>query len=164
MKRSDIPLIESSLILEPGRSLQSYQSQATAISCEEAASVRDVPLSHELKSLILETSQGTIVVHVPGDKRVSLRAVKRALGTKQARLASRACLSQLGLTPGTVCAVLNPVWCLKHLISSDVLELSYVTTNDGTLKGYFVFSPKLLLTAEQKLLGVFSSSTGVTKL
>lgn len=157
MKQLDMSPEEGISTQEPGRSLQSYKSQTTVITCKEAALARHVPLSHELKSLILETPQGPIVVHVPGDKRVSLRAVKRAIGVKQARLASPSYLMQLGLTPGTVCAVLDPIWRLKHLISSDVLDLEYVTTNDGTLNGYFVFPPELLERAEQKLIGIFST-------
>lgn len=140
----------------PGLTLQSHRSSKATITCKDAATVRGVPLSNELKSIILNTSHGIIVVHVPGDKYVSLRAVKRTLGSAQAQLASLGVLSELGLTPGTVCAVLNPVWSLRHLISKEVLDLPYVTTNDGTKEGYFVFSPELLLKAEQVQVGVFS--------
>src|SRR5258708_5564540 len=77
-------------------------------------------------------SDGIVVVHVPGTKMISLRSVKRALGVKQARLASLSKLAELALTPGTVSPVLDPVWSLRHLISSDVLDLEYVTTNNGT--------------------------------
>jgi prolyl-tRNA editing enzyme YbaK/EbsC (Cys-tRNA(Pro) deacylase) len=140
----------------PGHTLQSHRASKATITCKDAAAVRGVPLSNELKSIILTTSNGIIVVHVPGDKYVSLRAVKLALGSAQAQLAAPSVLSELSLTPGTVCAVLDPVWSLRHLISKEVLDLTYVTTNDGTKEGYFVFSPELLLKAEQVQVGAFS--------
>jgi prolyl-tRNA editing enzyme YbaK/EbsC (Cys-tRNA(Pro) deacylase) len=78
----------------PGRTLESHLSSKAVITCKDAAAARGLPLTHELKSIILKTSHRILVVHVPGNKYVSLRAVKRALGSKQAQLASHIVLSE----------------------------------------------------------------------
>jgi prolyl-tRNA editing enzyme YbaK/EbsC (Cys-tRNA(Pro) deacylase) len=142
----------------PGLTLPSHPSSKAVVTCKDAAAARGIPLTNELKSIVLEANKEVVVVHVPGDKYVSLRAVKRTLGLTQAHLASPEMLSELVLTPGTVCAVLEPVWSLRHLISEEVFQLSYVSTNDGTLNGYFVFPPDLLLLAEHVQIGEFSRS------
>jgi len=54
----------------------------------------------------------------------------------------------MGVGRGTVCAVLEPVWSLPHLIDPSVLRLPYVTTNNGTPTGYYKFDPQILLRAE----------------
>jgi hypothetical protein len=78
---------------------------------------------------------------------ISLRRVKDVLETEQAKLASPETLSDIGLSPGTVSAILEPVWSLPHLIDRAVLALEFVTTNNRTKTGYFRFDPKVLLTA-----------------
>lgn len=115
------------------------------ISCKQAAEAREVPLQNELKTLILQTTDGLYAVHVRGDRRLSLRAVKRFLHIKEAHLLSIAELHQLGLSPGTVCPFLRPVWDMRQLLTSAILVLEFVTTNNGTHNGYFKVSPQELL-------------------
>ncbi len=78
---------------------------------------------------------------------ISLRSVKAVLETEQAKLASPGTLRDIGLSPGTVSAVLEPVWSLPNLIDRAVVALEFVTTNNRTTTGYFRFNPKILLTA-----------------
>ncbi len=56
-------------------------------------------------------------------------------------------LDVLGLSAGTVSAVLEPVWSLPHLASRRLLDLPQVMTNNGTRTGYFAFDPAVLLEA-----------------
>lgn len=132
----------------PGESMIPEWLSSPVTSCEEAALARGVPLEHELKTLLLETPTGLIAAHLRGDSRLSLRAVKRAIETEQAWMASEQILRDLGLVPGTISAVLSPVWGLPHLIDRTTLSLPFVTTSNGTLTGYFRFDPKILLTVE----------------
>ena len=125
--------------------IQAYALNNEVISCAEAADAKGIALGQELKSMVLYTSKGLFVAHLPGDKRIKYRSIKNLLSVREASLAGLDTLEELGLSPGTVCAVREPVWSLPHLISREVLQENFVSTNDGTRGGYLVFSPALLL-------------------
>lgn len=139
----------------PGLRMKTYFTETEVVSCEDAARSRGVPLTNELKTLILTTSKGLAAVHLPGNREVSLRAVKDEMECSEAHLANEEVLRSLNLSRGIVSAVLEPVWSLPHLVSRSVLALDYVTTNNGTLKGYLRFSPSLLLKAKRVRIGDF---------
>jgi|GEM_PF-1143854 len=139
--------------IPPGLRLKPLRIDAPVVTCEEAAKARGIPLANELKTLLLRTQQGVIAAHVPGDALVDFRKVKTILGTAEAYLLEPEELIHLRLSPGTVCAILDPIWSMKHLVSPRVLELNEVATNNGTLTGYFVFSPKVLLGAARADVG-----------
>jgi prolyl-tRNA editing enzyme YbaK/EbsC (Cys-tRNA(Pro) deacylase) len=143
--------------LAPGLGLASQPLDREVVSCVEAAAAKRIPLRHELKSLVLDTSRGTVVVHIPGDMQLSLRKVKRQLTVEEAFVAPPERMAALGLIPGTVCAVLDPVWSLPALVSRAVLSLDFVSTNNGTRCGYFRFAPEILLTAASVTLGRFET-------
>ena len=73
----------------PGAWLRRFELSERVVSCEEAADAKGVPLHHELKSLLLICDHGYALAHLHGDRRLSLRAVKDAMGTRQARLAAQ---------------------------------------------------------------------------
>jgi prolyl-tRNA editing enzyme YbaK/EbsC (Cys-tRNA(Pro) deacylase) len=139
----------------PGEKFPVFYLEAPVSSCEEAARARGIPLHQELKTLLLETHQGNVAVHLPGNGELSLRKVKERLETAQAYLADEEKLQELGLTPGTVSAVLDPVWSMPHLISRRLLTISKVMTNDGTPTGYFEFDPAVLAEATQVIVDDF---------
>ena len=120
---------------------------APVVSCESAAAAKGVALGRELKTLVLEADSGLVLAHLPGDRRLNLRAVKSCLPSRQARLAGLAALHALEIEPGTVTPFHPLLWQLPHVISRDVLELPWVTTNAGNLIEYIVFDPLLLLRA-----------------
>jgi prolyl-tRNA editing enzyme YbaK/EbsC (Cys-tRNA(Pro) deacylase) len=139
----------------PGLLLTPRYLDEQVITCEQAAAARGIPLAQELKTLIVRTDEGLIAVHISGDSKLSLRKVKTALGTSQAYLVSDTELAELGLSPGTVCAVLDPVWKLPHLVSHRVFALESVMTNNGTRTGYFTFHPSVLTEASEVSAGDF---------
>jgi prolyl-tRNA editing enzyme YbaK/EbsC (Cys-tRNA(Pro) deacylase) len=141
--------------IEPGLTMKDYLLDKPVVSCEEAAAAKCIPLENELKTLILETSRGYVALNLPGDSEADLRSVKAALEVEQAHLASPDELKALGLSPGTVCAVRKPVWDLPLLISRRLLRLAFVSTNNGTLRGFFKFEPSTLLTAQSVMIGDF---------
>jgi prolyl-tRNA editing enzyme YbaK/EbsC (Cys-tRNA(Pro) deacylase) len=141
----------------PGEHMRPAWVERQVFSCEEAAVARNVPLRNELKTLILETSAGLVAAHLRGDNEMSLRSVKDVLETEQARLAAPETLRERGLGPGTVCAVLEPVWSLPHLIDRAVMALKFVTTNNKTTTGYFRFDPQILLSAPSITLADIST-------
>jgi prolyl-tRNA editing enzyme YbaK/EbsC (Cys-tRNA(Pro) deacylase) len=127
------------------------------ITCEEAAKAKGIPLENELKTLVITTGARTYALHLPGDKKASLRKVKQFLGTEQACLISPRDLAEMGLSPGTVSPVIDPVWSLSHLVSARILDLPYVSTNGGTRREYFKFDPKILLNAREVAVGEFEA-------
>lgn len=125
------------------------------ITCIEASSAKEFSLKNELKSLLLKTSKGFYVVHLAGNKKVSNRKIKIFLKCKEASMATRDELNSFGLIPGTVCAIINPIWELPHLISEEIFNLDFISTNDGTRTGYYIFSPEVLLLSNNKWIGNF---------
>lgn len=143
----------------PGRHMTPSSLTVPVTSCEEAASARGIPLEHELKTLILRTDRGLVAAHIPGDGMLALRKVKRALAVTQACLARADELQSLGLSRGTVSALLDPVWSMPHLVTRRLLTLSLVATNDGTDTGYYSFEPAVLLRAPNVTVGDFERDT-----
>lgn len=137
--------------------LRSFQLPLPVVSCESAARAKGFPLERELKTLVIDATttqsidpgaRALLVAHVRGDRRLSLRAVKRALGVTQARLAGNDSLDDLGVEPGTIHPFQPALWGLRHLVAREVLSLPWVTTNSGRLDGFIVFDPVILLRAE----------------
>jgi prolyl-tRNA editing enzyme YbaK/EbsC (Cys-tRNA(Pro) deacylase) len=141
----------------PGKKLKAIFLTKPVVSCEEAATEKCIPLENELKTLMMNTSKGIIALHVRGNKKANLRSLKNALECDEVFLLEGSKLKEIGLSPGTVSAVLEPVWSYPHFISRSLLSLEFVSTNNGTLKGYFQFSPKLLLNAKTVTLGNFET-------
>lgn len=135
--------------------LKEYKLDRPVVTCEEAARAKGIPLENELKTLLLETSNGLVAVELPGDAKVSLRKIKDVLEVKNAHLAAPEILAELGLKPGTVSAVCAPVWDMPHLVSMRLLNIDEVSTNSGKKDGYYRFEPSLLLKAENVKIGDF---------
>lgn len=144
---------------EPGPTMKVYNLAEPVVSCEEAAEAKGMPLYQELKTLVLSTQKGLVALHLPGDGEASLRKVKRALEVSEACLAPPEELDRLGLQPGTVCAVKDPIWSLRHLISRRVMSMTVVSTNNGTLRGFYRFHPAVLLEADSVMLGDFETNS-----
>lgn len=139
----------------PGNNLKIFKLKSPVVSCVEASKARNIPIQNELKTLIVYTSGGFIAVNLPGDGRISLRKIKNILNSNEACLADPEDLAEMGLSAGTVSAVLDPVWSMPQLISKRLLKLDYITTNNGTKTGYFKFKPSILLNAENITVGDF---------
>jgi prolyl-tRNA editing enzyme YbaK/EbsC (Cys-tRNA(Pro) deacylase) len=148
---------ESNDIPAPGLSLPTHALPHEVISCSQAAAAKGISLANELKTLIVTTSRQNYALHLPGDKHASLRKVKTFLNVEQAFLLSREKLLEMGLVPGTVSPIIEPVWSLPHLISKNVLLLQFVSTNNGTRSKYFNFQPQLLLQARSFSVGDFEA-------
>lgn len=137
--------------------LKKYKLSPAVVTCKEAAKAKGIPLCQELKTLILNTSTGLVALHLPGDSKGALRAVKNALEVDEAHMVSGKVLASLGLEDGTVSAVCSPVWEMPHLISRRVLSFDFVSTNTGNKKEFFNFSPSILMDAESVMLGDFEA-------
>lgn len=139
----------------PGRRLERLRLTEPVLSCADAADAKGVDLERELKSLLLRTDHGQVLVSIRGDRMLSLRAIKLALDVDQARLASSRELEALSLAPGTVHPFAPAVWGMRQLVTRGVLQLDWVTTNAGESDRYVVFPPTLLLSAPAVSVGDF---------
>jgi prolyl-tRNA editing enzyme YbaK/EbsC (Cys-tRNA(Pro) deacylase) len=139
----------------PGLRFRARHVAFPVVTCKEASEARGIPLERELKTLIVQTRDGMVAVHLPGNKNVSLRKVKARLEAVEAYLADPEDLDALGMSAGTVSAVLEPVWSMPHLISRRVLSFDTVMTNNGTKTGYFEFRPEVLVEASDVIVDDF---------
>lgn len=95
------------------------------------------------------------MVHIRGNRKLSLRAVKRQLQVNQAHLSSAHELAALDIEPGTVHPFDPALKRLPQLLSREVLALDWVTTNAGRLDRYVVFDPVILQRAPVCVVGDF---------
>ena len=145
-------------IAPPGEKFELFDLDHDVITCEQAAKAKRIPLQNELKTIISRTPDGLIALHLRGDRQVYWRAVKSILDVKEAEMISEDELAKLHLSPGTVSAVLDPVWSMPHLISREVIQLDFVSTNNSTRRQYFRFDPLTLLKSAKNLIGSFEKS------
>ena len=135
-----------------GELLDIHATHQDVFSCEDAATTRGYPLEHELKTSLLDTNNGPILVHIPGDKLVNLREVKCALkhefggGKQQACRASEKTSTLLHCEFGTVNPFSKFLAELPQFVSEDLFEIDprWVGTNAGALNRYVKFDPNLL--------------------
>jgi prolyl-tRNA editing enzyme YbaK/EbsC (Cys-tRNA(Pro) deacylase) len=136
-----------------------YQSayQFDVVTCVEAAKARKVPLSRELKHLIIDASGTLCLVHIPGDREVQLEKVASSLSLKfsKVNLANIVQINDDRIKRGIICPFKQPFWSWKHLIHKDLLDNDWMTTNDGTKKGYIRFDPKLLCHAKKHVINIY---------
>ena len=143
----------------PGELMRIHKLGCEVITCKQASAAKGIELFSELKTLILVTSSGLVALHLRGDREASLRAVKTALGVTEAYLLPAHELEKtpLNLSPGTVSAVLEPVWSMPHLISRSLLAIKEVSTNAGALDTCYYFKPEILLQAKSVEIGDFDA-------
>jgi prolyl-tRNA editing enzyme YbaK/EbsC (Cys-tRNA(Pro) deacylase) len=137
-----------------GEDLEILATPREVFSSEDAAEMRGYPLNLELKTSLLDTSNaGPVLVHVPGQKFVNMRAVKDRLksefgGSKvQAFRAGEEISQKFHCVYGT----LNPfsafLAALPQFVSEDLLDIhpELIGTNAGTLNRFVRFNSHLLL-------------------
>ena len=132
-----------------------YELDHDVISCVQAANAKGISLKNELKTLVLETSNGLYIVNTSGENHVSLRQIKSSLGVKEAYLLSAHKLNEINLKPGAICPFLDQLWDLPMLIDKTVLDLLFVSTNNGIRNQFIIFPPKLLLLSPKHIIGTF---------
>ena len=140
----------------PFEHLKQYSLNQSVISCEEASVAKNIPLINELKSLILKTSNGLYVLNIPGNSKANLRLVKKTINATEAYLADKETLEKLQVSAGTVTPLLNQIWELPQLFSSDILLLRYISTNAGVRNKYIIFEPSLFLIHPNIIIGAFT--------
>ncbi|MCL2639007.1 MAG: YbaK/EbsC family protein [Oscillospiraceae bacterium] len=141
---NDIKNILSTSINELNTNVQKLDRDV--ISCKEAVRAKNIPLKNELKSLVIRTEKGFVLLHIRGDYTVDLRSVKRKLDVKDACLASFEDLILLNVRCGTVNPFRDSLQKLPQLISDEIFRVDFLSTNyNGHLNEYVFFTPEVLL-------------------
>lgn len=135
-----------------------YELEHEVISCVQAAEAKGIHVKNELKTLVLETSKGICTINISGEKQISLRKIKKFLQVNEAHLASNEILNILNLIPGAVCPFLNQLFVLPMLIDKDILNLQFLSTNNGTRNRFILFPPDLLTMSPNHYIDSFSKS------
>lgn len=113
-------------------------------SCDDAAKAKGIPLKNELKSLVIVTSKGEYLLHLRGDRLANWRTLKKLLQCDQVFLAPPEVLAKYDCCHGTVNPFNEKLAKLPQIVSRELLELEFVSTNAGTHRTYVKFDPKLL--------------------
>jgi len=150
--------MSANTVFSPFEKMECFSLNHPVITCQEAASAKGIPLHNELKSLIINTSKGLCVLHIPGNKKANLRSIKKAIKADEACLAGEAALEMLQVKAGTVTPFLKQIWDLPQFISNEVLLNDFVSTNAGVRDKYIIFDPKMLMAHTNIMIGCFHRS------
>jgi Ala-tRNA(Pro) deacylase len=102
---------------------------APVFTSEEAAAVRGTPLSSGAKALVCKADEQFVMIVVPADRKLASKAVRKALGIKSLRFASREEVEQLtGLAPGSIPPFGSlfglPTWCDERLAENERINFN----------------------------------------
>jgi Ala-tRNA(Pro) deacylase len=76
---------------------------APVYTSEEAAKVRGTPLASGAKALVCKADERFLMIVLPADRKLASKEVRKSLGIKSLRFASREEVEQLtGLAPGSI--------------------------------------------------------------
>jgi prolyl-tRNA editing enzyme YbaK/EbsC (Cys-tRNA(Pro) deacylase) len=124
------------------------------VTCEHAAVARGIELRTELKTLLLQSARVHIAVHLRGDTRLCLRAVKRLLHVRDLRFVEPPLLAAVGLRAGTI-NPWNVPFCRYHLLCLHVLANHEMATNAGALDVGQFFPTAALFELPNLVVGFF---------
>ena len=98
----------------------SVLQHAPVFTSEEAAAVRGTSLASGAKALICKADEQFVLIVLPADRRLASKLVRKEMGVKSLRFATREEVEQLtGLAPGSIPpfgSLFNlPTWCDNHL-------------------------------------------------
>src|SRR5258706_618175 len=93
---------------------------APVFTSEEAAAVRGTPLASGAKALICKADEQLVMIVLPSDRRLASKLVRKEMGIKSLRFASREEVEQLTtLVPGSIPPFGSlfglPTWCDERL-------------------------------------------------
>lgn len=105
----------------------------------EAARARSTPLAMGAKSIVLKADDRFRLLVLPAAHQLTAAGLRRALGVRRTRFASRAELAELtGLVPGTVPPFGEPILPLPLYADAALLELDRIAFTPGVADLSFV--------------------------
>ncbi len=125
----------------------------------DSARVRGEPIEHGAKALLIKLDEGFALFVLSAARQFDSGAVKKRLGTKKNRFASREELLELtGLVPGSVPPFGRPVLPFDLYVDESIPPLPRVAFNAGSLTDSLILETKdYLRAAEPKAIFAFSA-------
>lgn len=124
------------------------------ITCEEAAYSRAIPLSQELKTLIVVARNHYFAIHICGNMRANIRNLKHTIRTKDIRFASKEELLAFGLLKGLI-NPWNTTFCVANCICTSLFNQDILATNNFSFYEGIFFKPQYLLQLRNPVIGNF---------
>jgi prolyl-tRNA editing enzyme YbaK/EbsC (Cys-tRNA(Pro) deacylase) len=143
----------SKLSMETPQWLQIYRHPAV-ISCTEAACARGVPLGVELKTLLLRSRGLIVAVHLPADRRLNSRVVRKLLRTRRLSFLHEDQLAAYGVQRGAI-NPWNVPFCALHLVAQSVFRIARMSTNNARLDEGVLFATRDLRRLPGLIVGPF---------
>ncbi len=126
---------------EAGAEARLEELESATATAEDAARAAGCPLAQIVKSLVVVCDGRTVVALVPGDRRVDLEKIARAVDAAKARIASAAEVQEAtGFTPGAVAPFPLPKVDVV-LIDQSLLAHDTVWTGAGSPTHLAALSP-----------------------
>lgn len=108
----------------------SYEHKAVKTS-QEAAAIRSTPLAEGTKALLLYADDRAIMVSVPGDRKLDMKAFKKLYGVKDLRMATpEEVLSVTGVIIGAV-PPFGHIFDIPFYMDAWIRENDYISFNAG---------------------------------
>jgi prolyl-tRNA editing enzyme YbaK/EbsC (Cys-tRNA(Pro) deacylase) len=128
----------------------------------EAAAIRGTPEEQGAKALVFQADARTVLLVVPGDRRMDNRAFKRAYGVKDLRLLpSEDLIAQTGLEPGAV-PPFGSLLGFPTYADERLLSLPRIAFNAGSRSVSVVLATADYVRLEQPTVGRFASEDART--
>ena len=120
---------------------------------QDGASLLGLALYQTAPSLVLQTNKGPLVVIVPGDRRLSIKKLKKALRLKNASLAKSTVVEAVtGCQPGSV-PIVN--FDIPTVVDAGVLRQPWVYGGSGTWDHTLKMRPSdIVLLTDAKILDI----------
>ena len=139
-------------ILDAGNMYYEKLEHAPVYTSEQAAEIRDASLDTGAKALVFLADKKPILVVVPGDKRANLSKIKKRLGVKDLRMATREQVEELTtLKPGSIPPV-GTAMGLPSYYDESFRDKDKVAFNAGSLTVSIIMSAQDLLNIEKPVL------------
>ena len=123
---------------------------------EEAAKVRGTPLASGAKALVCKADDRFIMIVLPADRKLDSKLVRKSLGIKSLRFASRDEVEQLtGLAPGSI-PPFGSLFGLETWCDQRLGENERINFNAGDHSVSISLSYSDFVATEQPRLGLFA--------
>ena len=129
-----------------GKEIEVKSLAHDVVTCDDSARAKGTHASDEMKSLLCiassENEEKFYVVHVPGDKNVNWKAVRKFIGCRDVRIAPASALELFNTKHGTVSPISSSkLSALPQLVSYDILEKDHVGSTTDELHEYVTLRP-----------------------
>ncbi|MDO8557301.1 MAG: YbaK/EbsC family protein [Candidatus Jorgensenbacteria bacterium] len=104
---------------------------APVYTSEEAAKVRNSPLSQGAKSLLLKTENSFVLAIIPGDKKLDSKKLRKAVGVKSIRFATPEEVKEIMGCEIGACYPFGNIIGVKTIVDENLMNVDNIFFNPG---------------------------------